>query len=95
MPEISQQPAHVVGGDRVVGAEHGPEVANALAAAGDALLVEVVAEHVDAVRAGQIVEAVAVEIGDGDAGGGFHEGADLEVLAHEAAELKRYAVAGW
>ena len=34
----------------------------------DALLVEVVAEHVDAVRAGQVVERVAVEIGDRDAG---------------------------
>ena len=78
----------------MVGAEHRAQVADALAAAGDALLVEVVAEHVDAVRAGQVVEPVAVEIGDGHAGGGLDEGAGLEVLAHEAAELERHAVAG-
>ena len=58
----------------MVGAEHRPQVANALAAAGDALLVEVVAEYVDAVRAGQIVKPIAVEIGEGDAGGGLDEG---------------------
>ena len=89
-----QEPAHVVGGHRMVEAEHGPQVANALAAAGDALLVEVVAEYVDAVGSGQVVEPVAVEIGQRDAGGGLDEGSRLEVVAHEAAELERHAVAG-
>ena len=70
-PGDLEQAAHVVGGHRMIGAEHRPEVAHPLAAARDALLVEVVAEHVHAVRAGQIVEAVAVEIGDRDAGRGL------------------------
>ena len=51
-----EQPAHVVGDHRMVGAEHRAQIAHALAAAGDALLVEIVAEHVDAVGAGEVVE---------------------------------------
>ena len=91
-PEISLSRFDVVGDDRVIGAEHRAEVAHARGAALDALLVEVVAEDVDAVGAGQVVEAVAVEIGDGDAGGRLHEGAGVQVLAHEAAVLERHAV---
>ena len=86
------QPLDVVGDHRMVGAEHRAEIANALGAARDAFLVEVVAEDVDAVRAGQVVEAVAVEVGDGDAGRRLHERAGLQVLAHVAAELERHAV---
>ena len=57
----------------MVGAEHRAERCDARAALGDAVLVEVVAEHVDAVRAGQVVEDVAVEVGDRDAAGRLHE----------------------
>ena len=66
-PEISLQARDVVGDHRMVGAEHRAERAHPGGAALDALLVEVVAEHVDAVGAGEVVEAVAVEIGDGHA----------------------------
>ena len=93
-PRERAQAAHVVGDDRVVAAQHRPELAGAGAAAVHALLVEVVAEHVDAVRAGQIVEDVAVEIGDGDARRRTVEGADAQVLAHEAAVLERHPVGG-
>ena len=86
------QPFDVVGDDGVVGAEHGPERMRALFGLGDALLVEVVAEDVDAVGAGQVVEDIAVDIGDGDAGRGLHEGAGAEMLAHQAAVLERHAV---
>ena len=89
-----QQAPHVVGGHRVIGAQHRPQPANALAAPLDALLVEVVAEYIDPVRARQIVEPVAVEIGDGDAGRGLYERACLEVPPHESAELERHAIAG-
>ena len=58
------QPADVVGQQRMVGAEHRSERAHLFGAALDALLVEVVAEDVDAVGAAQVEEAVAVEIGD-------------------------------
>ena len=49
----------------------------------DAFLVEVVAEDVDAVGAGEVVEDVAVEIGQRDAGRGLHEGAGAEIFAHQ------------
>jgi hypothetical protein len=93
LPGNLQEALDIERGDRVIGAEHRPEVAHAFAAARNAFLVEIVAEDVDAVGTGEIVELVAVQIGDLDARGGLQEGAALEVLAHEAAELKRHAVA--
>ena len=89
-----QQAPHVVGGHRMVGAQHRSQAANQLAAAFDALLVEVVAEHVDPVGAGQIVRPIAVKVGHRHPGGGLEKSARREVPAHEAAELKRHAVAG-
>ena len=59
-PEI-RKAAHVVGDDRVVGAEHRAQRMRALLGDLDAIFVEVVAEDVDAVRAGEVVEDVAVE----------------------------------
>ncbi len=56
----------VVGDHRVVGAEHRTQVADAFDAGVDALLVEVVPEHVRAVGAGEIVRGAAVEIPDED-----------------------------
>jgi hypothetical protein len=87
------QPLHVLGDDGMVGAEHGAERVRALFGFRDALLVEVVAEDVDAVGAGQVVEHIAVDIGDGDAGGGLHEGAGAEILPHQPAVLERHPVA--
>ena len=77
----------------MVGTEHGPERMGALLGRGDALLVKIVAEDVDAVGAGQVVEHIAVDIGDGDAGGGLHEGAGAEILPHQPAVLERHPVA--
>ena len=87
------EPAHVRGDHRMVGAEHRAERARLLLGRRDAVLVEVVAEDVDAVGAGEVVEHVAVEIGDGDAGGGLQERAGPQMLADDAAELERHAVA--
>ena len=84
---------HVVRGHRVVGPEHRAQVADPRAAAFDAFLVEVVAKHIDAVGAGQVVAPVAVQIGRGRAAGGDDEGSGVQVLADEAAELEGYAVA--
>jgi hypothetical protein len=58
----------------------------------DAVLVEVVPEHVDAVGPAQVVEAVAVEIGQGDAGRRGDEGSDGKILLNPPAELKRRPV---
>jgi hypothetical protein len=59
---------------------------------GDALLVEVVAKDVDAVGAREVVEHIAVDVGDGDAGRGCHEGAGAEIFLHQPAVLERNAV---
>ena len=55
------QPADIVGDDGMIGAEHRAERMRARLGLGDALLVEVVAEDVDAVGAGQVVEHIAVD----------------------------------
>ena len=89
-----RQARHVVGDHGMVGAEHGTEIAHALRALVHAGLVEVVAEQVDAVRAGQVVEAVAVEVGQRDARRRLPERSGAQVLAHQAAELERHPVGG-
>ena len=86
------QPLHIVGDGGVVGAEHRPERMGARLTLGDALLVEVVAEDIDTVGAGEIVENIAVDIGYGNAGRGFHEGAGAEIFLHQAAVLERHPV---
>ena len=83
---------HVVRDDGVIGTEHRAECMRPLFGLGDALLVEIVAEDVDAVGAGQIVEHVAVDVGDGNAGRRRHEGAGAEMLAHQAAVLEWHPV---
>src|SRR5262249_41684958 len=50
-------------------------------------------EYVDAVRAGEVVQEVAVQIRDGATGRCLDEGSSLEMTANIAAELKRYAIA--
>ena len=89
--DLAQAP-HIVRYRRMIRAEHRPEVAGLLDGARNALLVEVVAEQVDAVRAGQVVAAIAVEVGDGHAGRRLHEGRGRQMPAHEAAELERHPI---
>ena len=86
------QPGDVVDDDGVVGSEHRAERMRAGFGVGDAFLVEVVAEDVDAVGAGQVVEHIAVEIGHGDARGGLYEGAGAEMLAHQPRILERHPI---
>ena len=86
------QPLHVERYGRMIAAEHRSERARARRAPFDARLVEVVAEYVDAVRSGQVVERVAVEIGHHHAGRRLHERAAFQVFPHVAAELERHAI---
>src|SRR5262249_29448582 len=86
------QALHVVGDDQMIGAEHRAKLADALDRACYRLLVEVVAEDIDPVGAGQVVELIAVEIREHDARGGLHEGCGFEVLAHEPAVLERHPI---
>jgi hypothetical protein len=79
----------------MVGAEHRAQRLDPLAAAGHALLVEVVAEHIHAIGAAQVVEDVAIQVGHGDAGRGLEEGTALQVLAQETAVLERARGRRW
>ncbi len=76
----------------MVGPEHRTERVRSRLGLGDALLVEVVAENVDAVRAGQIVENIAVDIGDRDPGRRLHERPGAQMLTDQPAILKRHPV---
>ena len=89
-----RQALDVVGQHGMEGAEHGAEILHAAGAVLHARLVEIVAEHVDAVRARQIVEGIAVEIGERDAGRRLQERSGAQVLAHDPAELERHPVGG-
>ena len=60
-------PFDIVGDDGMVGAKDGPEVVDPFRAAGDALLVEVISNKIDTIRIRQVVQDIAVEVGDGDA----------------------------
>ena len=88
------QALDVVRRDRMISTQYGPEIAHALAAACDALFIEIVAKDVDSVRAAQIVQLISVQVGNRRAGGGLQEGAGIEVLAHHAAKLEWHAIAG-
>jgi hypothetical protein len=83
---------HVVGKRRMIGAQHGAEVTHALGAFLQAGLVEVVAEQIDAVGARQIVEGIAIEIGQRDPGRRLPERSRAQVLAHQPAELEGHAI---
>ena len=78
---------------RMVAAEHRTQAFYPLAAAGYAVFVKVVAEHVHAVRTGEVIAVVAIEIGGDGSVGGDRERTAAEVFAHVPAELKGNAVA--
>ncbi len=59
---------------------------------GNAFLVEVVAENIDAIRAGQIVEDIAVEIRDRDPRRRLHERAGAQMFPDQPAVLKRHPI---
>ncbi len=86
------QPLRIVGDDRVIAPEHRSERMCPRFRLGDALLVEVIAEDIDAVGTGEVVEDVAVDVGDGDAGRGSDERARAEILLHQPAVLERHPV---
>ena len=86
------QTLHVRSDRRVVRAEHRAERICALEAAGHAVFIKVIAEDVDAIRAGEVVERIAVEIGDHHAGRRLQKRADAQVLADHAVVLERHAV---
>ncbi len=86
------QAPDVIDNHRMIAAQYGTEIAHPLGALGDAVLVEIVAEDVDAIRSGQIVEAVAVEISHHHAVGRLQERSAFQIVPHDTAELKRHTV---
>ena len=87
------QPRDVAGHHRVVAAEHRPQRLHPHAAFGDAGLVDVHAEEVDAVGAAQVVEDIAIQVGERDALRRLQEAAHLEVPAQQLGVLEGHAVA--
>jgi hypothetical protein len=86
------QPPHIIRDHGMIGAEHRAQRMGALFCRGDALPVKIIAEDVDAVGAGQVVEHIAIDIGDGDAGRGLHKGTGRKMLPHQPAVLERHPV---
>ena len=86
------QALHVVHHDRVVSPEHRTQVARDGSAFVNALLVKVIAHQVHAIRAGQVDEHIAVQIGHGDAGRRLQKGTDLQALLDHGLELVGHAV---
>ena len=87
------QPRDIVGDDGMELAQHRSEIGHLRDRLGDHAFIGIIAEQVDAVGAGQIVEIIAVEIGDGDARALLDEGADAKVRLHMGGELERHAIA--
>ena len=86
------QQLDVLGNQRMIRAEHRAKLAHPRRAALDGLFIEVIAEEVHAVGTGDIVEAIAVEVSDGDAGARLHERRGGQMRAHIAAVLERYPI---
>ena len=76
----------------MIGTQQGAEFMHPRRAPFDSALIEVVAKNVDAVGATQIIEAIAIEIGDRHAIGRLDEGADWQIGAHDTAILERHAI---
>ena len=88
-----RQARHVVGDQRRVGPQHRAERAHAPGAALHAAFVEIVSQQVHAVRPGEIVEDVAVEIGELDAVRSGEKRASGQMRLHVRAEREGHAVA--
>ena len=86
------QTLDVVPHDGVERPEHRAERRDEPCTGGDALLVKAITKQVDAVRAGEIVSPVAIEIAQLRTAGFDDDGADTQVLAHVVAKLKWHAV---
>ena len=78
--------------DRVIGAQHWPQISHAGNACGNGFFIEIIAKYVNAVRTREIHESLAVQIFDGHPSGRLHKTAQLQMTAQVRAELKRYPV---
>ena len=87
------QAAHIVGHRRVIAGQHRPERLRPACRFAEALAIEVNAEHIHAVRAGEVDELVAIEIGQARALRRAQELSGRQVLAHPPAEREGHAIA--
>ncbi len=93
LPGDARQPRGIVGDQRRVVAQHRSQFGDAGRAALHAALVEVVAQEVDAVGAGEVVAGIAVEVGDLHARRLGDEGARRQCSPDARAELEGHAIA--
>lgn len=82
------QPFRVPGRGGMKASEHESDAVGAAHGFGHAFLVEVMAQHIDPVRTGDIDEPLAIQVRQGHALAGFHESTELEMAAEMAAELE-------
>jgi len=68
------------------------KLAHACNAALDRRFVKVIAEDIDAIRAGQVIALVAVKIGDRDAARRLHQGGGRQLRSDHAAVLKWHSI---
>ena len=83
---------HVLEHAGMVSTEYRAQVFDCLLAGFDARLVEVVTQEVHAVRAGQVIKNVVVQVGDGDALRSFQEASAFDVPTQEISVLVGHPV---
>src|SRR5215472_449113 len=72
----------------MVGAKHWPKLPHTVDATSDAPLIKVISEQIDPIGIGHIVEDIAIDVGDGNASGGFEHRTGSQVFTNIAAELE-------
>jgi hypothetical protein len=82
----------VLGDDRMIGPQHRAEFTRALDGRVDAAFVELVSEHIDAVRACQIEAFPPVEIDDSRPVGSLHERGRREMRGNVSRKLERHPI---
>ena len=85
---LAEESRHIVGNHRMIAAEHRAKLAGALDRARNRALVEVIAEQVDSVGAGEIVKPVAIEVGEQHALRRLNESGRIQVTLHQLTELE-------
>ena len=78
--------------DRMVGAQHWPQLSHTSNAFGNRFFIEIIAKYVDTVRTREVHESLAIQIFNRHASRRLHETAQLKMTAQVRAELKRYPV---
>ena len=86
------QACRIAGHAGVVHAERGPQALCLGEAFGHGFFVKVCAKHVHAIRAGEVIKRLAIQVGHVHASSRLQERTHFQVLLHQGAELKGHTV---